>query len=263
MACGARDVRQAARLAKAVAIIGANTRPGWRAGSRVDAAAPGRSVRADVSGTRYPVPGSGEGRRSFIAASRRDGSDRTGAPGSIGRGDASGGEIRRRSFVGAGRGDGLDGARAVTGTMRGFSLLEMLLVMALIAAIGVLAATALTGGMDGIRLRAAAKEVAAQLRFTRAQAIATGRPQRFTIDPAAHRWTAPKQRRGEIPRGVGIVFTGARDTQPARGVGAIVFFSDGASTGGRIQLGAERAAWNVDVTWLTGEVALRRGEVVR
>ena len=39
---------------------------------------------------------------------------------------------------------------------RGFSLLEMLLVVALIAAVGVLTATALTGGMDGIRLRAAA-----------------------------------------------------------------------------------------------------------
>lgn len=146
--------------------------------------------------------------------------------------------------------------------MRGFSLVEMLLVVALIAAIGVLTATALSGGMDGIRLRAAAKEVAAQLRYTRAQAIATGQPQRFTIDPGAHAWTAPKQRSGEIPAQFGIVFTGARETQPARGVGAIVFFADGASTGGRVQLKAKNAAWNVDVKWLTGEVSLRRGEVV-
>lgn len=145
----------------------------------------------------------------------------------------------------------------------GFSLLEMLLVIALIAAIGVLTATALTGGMDGMRLRSAAKQVAAQLRYTRAQAIATGRPQRFTIDPRAHAWTAPKQRHGDIPEQLGIVFTGARETQPARGVGAIVFFADGASTGGRIQLKAKQAAWNVDVTWLTGEVRVRRGEVVR
>ena len=146
---------------------------------------------------------------------------------------------------------------------RGVSLLEMLLVVALIAAVGVLTATALTGGMDGIRLRAAAKQVAAQLRFTRAQAIATGRPQRFIIDPRAHAWTAPKQRSGRIHESLGIVFTGARETQPARGVGAIVFFADGASTGGRVPLNAKRAAWNVDVKWLTGEVTVRRGEVVR
>ncbi len=145
----------------------------------------------------------------------------------------------------------------------GFSLIELLLVIALIAVIGVFAATALSGGMDGIRLRAAAKEVAAQLRFTRAQAIATGRPQRFSIDPRAHTWTAPRDRSGDIPSQLGIVFTGARETQPARGVGAIVFFADGASTGGRIQLNAKSAAWNVDVKWLTGEVRLHRGEVQR
>lgn len=144
---------------------------------------------------------------------------------------------------------------------RGFSLLEMLLVVALIAAVGVLTATSLTGGMEGARLRSAAKQVAAQLRFTRAQAIATGQPQRFTIDPATHTWTAPKQRSGEIPEQLGIVFTGAREVQPTRGVGAIVFFSDGASTGGRVQLTARRAAWNVDVKWLTGEVSVRRGTV--
>lgn len=149
------------------------------------------------------------------------------------------------------------GQRAAT---QGFSLLEMLLVIAIIAAASLLAAAALTGGMEGLRLRASAKEVAAQLRFTRAQAIATGLPQRFTIDPRAHAWTAPKERRGEIPRQLGIVFTGAREVQPRQGEGAIVFFADGASTGGRVRLTARSAAWNVDVAWLTGEVRLERGE---
>ena len=46
-----------------------------------------------------------------------------------------------------------------------------------------------------------------------------------------------------------------------RGVGAILFFPDGASTGGRVQHSAKKAAWNVDVAWLTGEVQVRRGEV--
>ena len=47
-----------------------------------------------------------------------------------------------------------------------FSLLEMLVVMALVAAMSVLAAAAITGGFTGMRLQANAKEVAAQLRFT-------------------------------------------------------------------------------------------------
>ncbi|HET6783683.1 MAG TPA: prepilin-type N-terminal cleavage/methylation domain-containing protein, partial [Pseudoxanthomonas sp.] len=57
---------------------------------------------------------------------------------------------------------------------RGVSLLEMLLVVALIAIAGMLAAMVLTGGLDGMRLRSSSKEIAAQLRYARAQAIATG-----------------------------------------------------------------------------------------
>lgn len=146
---------------------------------------------------------------------------------------------------------------------RGFSLLEMMLVIAIIALASVLAAAVMTGGIDGLRLRSASKQIAAQLRYTRAQAIATGEAQRFTIDPRAHTWQAPKQRRGQIPEQLGIVFIGAREVQPTRGEGAVVFFPDGASSGGRVQLRAQRAAWNVDVAWLTGQVKLTRAEADR
>src|SRR5690606_489939 len=74
-------------------------------------------------------------------------------------------------------------ATAVAATMRrtvpGFTLLEVVLVLAIVALASLLAAAAIGGGADGMRLRSAAKEVAAQLRFTRAQALATGEPQRF------------------------------------------------------------------------------------
>ena len=142
----------------------------------------------------------------------------------------------------------------------GFTLLEVLLVMLLIAAASVLAAAVVTGGFEGMRLRADAKEIAAQLRYTRAQAISTGRAQRFLIDPAAHTWLAPNDRKGDIGESFGVAFFGAREVQPMRGVGAIMFFPDGASTGGRVQLTAKQAAWNVDVQWLTGEVKVARGE---
>jgi general secretion pathway protein H len=144
---------------------------------------------------------------------------------------------------------------------RGVSLLEMLLVVALLAAISVLAAGAMTGGFAGMQLRNQAKQITAQLRYTRTQAIATGRSQRFTIDPQAHTWTAPNDRHGDIPEKLRVRFLGAREVQPRQGEGAIVFFPDGASTGGRVQLSVKKAAMNIDVTWLTGEVRLRRGEV--
>ena len=70
--------------------------------------------------------------------------------------------------------------------MRGVSLLEMLLVVGLIAAASLLAAAAFTGGFAGAQLRSSAKEIAAQLRYTRTRAIATGQPQRFVIAPGRH-----------------------------------------------------------------------------
>ena len=158
------------------------------------------------------------------------------------------------------RGDGL--VRSATGrfSQRGFTLLEIVLVMALIAITGVLALGVLTGGFDRMLLRSSAKEMTAQLRFARAHAIATGAPQRFEIDPRGHAWQAPNGRHGKIPAALDVHFTGARQAQPQAGVGAILFFDDGASTGGRVQLASGRAAWNVDVAWLTGEVTLERAE---
>lgn len=145
------------------------------------------------------------------------------------------------------------------GRASGVSLLEMLLVVMLIAVAGTLAAMVLTGGLDGMRLRSEAKEIAAQLRYTRAQAMATGRVQRFAIDPRAHRWEAPKGHRGTVPESLGIHFVGARQVQPQDGQGAILFFHDGGSSGGQIRLSAKRAVWHVDVAWLTGEVQVVRG----
>ena len=147
--------------------------------------------------------------------------------------------------------------------VRGVSLLEMLLVVALIAGASVLAMAAFGGGMAGLQLRSEAREIAAQLRFTRTHAIATGQPQRFTINPQAHAWTAARNRSGTVPDTLGVTFTGARELQPSEGEGAIVFFADGASTGGRVQLRREQAAWNIDVGWLTGEVKLRQVEAER
>lgn len=137
---------------------------------------------------------------------------------------------------------------------RGVSLLEMLLVVGLIAIAGMLAAMVLTGGIDGMRLRSNARQIAAQLRYTRTQAIATGVPQRFLIDPQRHRWQAPNGRHGEVPPSLAIQFTGARQLQPRSDIGAIQFFADGASSGGRIDLSVQKAGWRIDVGWITGEV---------
>ena len=135
----------------------------------------------------------------------------------------------------------------------------MLLVIALIAVAGVLAAAVLSGGIEGMRLRTTGKQMADELRQVRLRSIASGKPQQFEVDPVAHHWTTSLGRSGRIPASLRVQFTGAREAQAHAGSGAIKFFPDGASSGGRIELSAEQATWRIDVAWITGEV--RSGRV--
>jgi len=135
---------------------------------------------------------------------------------------------------------------------RGVSMVELLVVVVLIAAATAMAASAMRSGMPGQQLRLAARELAAQLRYTRAQAIATGRAQVFLLDARKRQWQAPGKRSGKVPEPIQITTTTARIEQPADGVAGFRFFPEGASTGGRIVLSRDRAAWQVDVDWLTG-----------
>lgn len=151
-------------------------------------------------------------------------------------------------------------ARAGAPRAAGFTLIELVAVILIIAIATGLASVAMTGGFDGIRLRSASSDIAAQLRFTRAQALATGKRQDFSIDPHAHTWKAPKDRHGSLPKQLGIAFYGAREVQPSASEGGIAFFPDGASTGGRIRLSAKKTVRDIDVAWLTGEVRVKRGE---
>ncbi|GAB1408526.1 hypothetical protein MASR1M8_24450 [Thermomonas brevis] len=150
----------------------------------------------------------------------------------------------------------------------GFSLLEMLLVLVLVAAAMALAMAAFGGGMRGLQFRSQAKELAAQLRFTRAVAISSGRVQDFVVDPGARRWRGANGRSGTLPDAGEVVFTGASTAQfpeleTEDKTGVVRFFPDGAATGGRIRLLVNGGGWDVDVAWLTGEVRLHRVQDAR
>jgi len=143
---------------------------------------------------------------------------------------------------------------------RGFSLLEIIVVIVLIAIVMSLGAYVINKQLPGQQLRSSAKELAAELRFTKSQAMKTGEAQTFEVNTKTREWKGPKNHHGILPKSLEIIATTAKIEQPHDDVAAIKFFPDGAATGGRIVLQHDNAKWQVDVKWLTGEVKVSRPE---
>lgn len=140
---------------------------------------------------------------------------------------------------------------------RGFTLLEILLVMALMAGAMVMAGAALNRANDGTRLRNAAAQMANGLRDARAQALMQQRVQTFIVNPDARRWQVPDKPAQQLPDALSLRATTAAELGTPAGQ-AIAFFPDGASSGGRIVLSQAGQSWQLDVNWLTGRVDTQR-----
>ena len=136
----------------------------------------------------------------------------------------------------------------------GFTLLELLVVILLIAAITGLAVGVLGIGKSGRELRGTARTLATELRFARVQAMTTGKSQTMELDLDARTWTAARKHHGEISKDLQLRFDGVRQEQRSQRTAAIRFFADGSSTGGRISLRVRDTGIRIDVRWLTGEV---------
>ena len=150
------------------------------------------------------------------------------------------------------------GTRTSLRVTRGFSLLEIIVVVGLIAVVMTFGAYAINKQLPGQQLRSSAKELAAELRFTKSHAMVTGQAQSFQINAKTREWKGPKNHSGVLPKSLEIIATTARSEQPEDNVAAIKFFPDGAATGGRIVLQHKTAKWQVDVKWLTGEVTVSK-----
>jgi len=140
---------------------------------------------------------------------------------------------------------------------RGFTLVELLVVLGIAALLVALAAPVVSRGLPGVALKAAASDVAGGLRRVQSQAIVTNREAVFQIDVASRRAVVGGEAKTlELPSNLHLsVVVG--DSEVASGnLGGIRFFPDGSSTGGRITLAHGGRAYDVRVDWLTGRVSL-------
>lgn len=139
---------------------------------------------------------------------------------------------------------------------RGFTLLEILVVILLIGIAAAAVSVSVSQGLASARVNAASVELAAALRATRAQAIVRGKEQVFDVDTRKNTYKGVDQREVRLPSGMKLSITSAKEDQPNPTTGRIRFFPDGSSTGGHITLQREQRKWQVNVSWLTGAVSV-------
>lgn len=152
---------------------------------------------------------------------------------------------------------GLDSRRRGNDGEGGFTLLELIMVLALAAVIyAVLLAVPMRGASGG-DLKAAARTLASGLRQAQSTAMATKQDAVLTVDVEAREFSMPGDKQGhKLPAGIELKLYTAQSEIASAQRGAIRFYPDGSSTGGRITVASGERKYLVDVDWLTGRVKI-------
>jgi len=137
---------------------------------------------------------------------------------------------------------------------RGFSLIEIVAVIFLIALAVSAVSISFSKSMSGAKVQAATRDMIAALRYTRGQAIVKGKESTFDLNIANNSYQAPGRSTVQLPKNMRLALYTADQEIINETAGRIRFFPDGASTGGHISVLMERVEWRISVDWLTGAV---------
>lgn len=139
---------------------------------------------------------------------------------------------------------------------RGFTLIEMIAVVVLIAIILTVVSVSFSKSLTTAKVRAASRDLVAALRYTRGQAIVKGEQKVLTLDLERNSYQAPNRGSVELPKNMKLRLTTAEQELTGENAGGIRFFPDGSSTGGNIAVLMGERVWRINVAWLTGEITL-------
>jgi general secretion pathway protein H len=139
----------------------------------------------------------------------------------------------------------------------GFTLLEIIVVLVIGAAVYVVLLSGPLGRVGAADLKAAARTLASGLRQAQTAAMATRRDAVLTLDVDSKEFvTSVDPTPRKLPGDLELKLYTAQSEVTSERRGSIRFYPDGSSTGGRITVGSGERKYLVDVDWLTGRVSI-------
>jgi general secretion pathway protein H len=145
-----------------------------------------------------------------------------------------------------------------TGSQAGFTLIEMIVVIAIMGLTLALIGLKLQPVSPASHARAAAEEISGALRAARSQALVNNRSVLFTLDLSPPAYRLGSQSPKALPGDVAFSLLTGRDLVSSGSEGRIRFDPDGASSGGQVTINGGGQVWMVGVDWLSGRVSIER-----
>jgi general secretion pathway protein H len=143
-------------------------------------------------------------------------------------------------------------------TDSGFSLIELIVVLAILALMASLLMANKNPISPATHARAAAHAISAGLRSARSEALINNHSVFFTLDLGhrAYRWgTSPAQ---VLDASLELSLLTDRDQLMSARIGQIRFDPDGGSSGGRVSIKGGDQVWWVGIDWITGRVSIEQ-----
>ena len=141
---------------------------------------------------------------------------------------------------------------------RGFTLLEIVIALTIVAIGYAILAGVVFRGPSAYDLKTSARSLAAALRQAQSTAMATRRDTALTLDMETREYAVTGEPEPhKLPSGLELKLYTAQSEVESDKRGAIRFYPDGSSTGGRITVAIAERKYLVDVDWLTGRVSIK------
>jgi general secretion pathway protein H len=145
---------------------------------------------------------------------------------------------------------------------RGFTLLELLVVLAVAGLIMAVTPPMLSKAMPGLQLKSSAREVAAGMRYARDRAVSWRTRTELRVDLEQRTVSVTGRPRPiQLSDDLDVALVTARSALEDDQRGSIFFYPDGSSTGGRITVSRGTSGYDIDLDWLTGRVSIAAVQV--